>query len=53
MSVRVRPWNLGMTRAWPLLRGWMSRKAKTLSDSKSLKEGMSPSEEVRMGYCVG
>jgi hypothetical protein len=53
MSVRVRPWNLGMTRAWPLLRGWMSRKAKTLSDSKSLKEGMSPGEEVRMGYCVG
>lgn len=42
MSVRVRPWCLGITRAWPLLRGWMSRKAKTLSDSKSLKEGMSP-----------
>jgi hypothetical protein len=28
--------------AWPLERGLMSRNARTLSDSKSLKEGMSP-----------
>jgi hypothetical protein len=28
--------------AWPLLRGWISRNARTLSDSNSLKEGMSP-----------
>jgi len=28
--------------AWPRLRGLMSRNARTLSDSKSLKEGMSP-----------
>ena len=33
---------MGMRTAWPLLRGWMSRKAKTRSLSKSLKEGMSP-----------
>ncbi len=31
-----------MTRAWPLERGWMSRKARTEEDSKSLREGMSP-----------
>lgn len=28
--------------AWPRLKGWISRKAKTFSLSKSLKEGMSP-----------
>lgn len=28
--------------AWPLESGLMSRNARTLSDSKSLKEGMSP-----------
>lgn len=28
--------------AWPRLKGWMSRKAKTFSLSKSLKDGMSP-----------
>lgn len=28
--------------AWPRLSGWISRKAKTFSLSKSLKEGMSP-----------
>lgn len=33
--------------AWPLLRGWISRKAKTRSDSKSLKEGISPVDEAR------
>jgi hypothetical protein len=27
---------------WPVLRGWMSRKARVLSDSKSLREGISP-----------
>lgn len=32
--------------AWPLLRGWMSRNAKTFSLSNSLREGMSP------GWCV-
>lgn len=32
----------GRLTAWPRLRGWMSRKAKTLSLSKSLKDGMSP-----------
>ena len=42
MSVNVRPWCLGITRACPRLRGWMSRKAKTVLDSKSLKEGISP-----------
>lgn len=31
--------------AWPRLSGWMSRKAKTLSLSKSLKDGMSPVDE--------
>lgn len=30
--------------AWPLLRGWMSRKASTRSDSNSLKAGMSPAK---------
>ena len=28
--------------AWPRLKGWMSRKAKTLLLSKSLNEGISP-----------
>ncbi len=32
---------LGRT-VWPWLNGWISRKAKTFSDSKSLKEGISP-----------
>lgn len=33
--------------AWPLERGWMSRKAKVLSDSKSFIEGISP---VKWGH---
>ena len=32
----------GELTAWPRLRGWISRNAKTFSLSKSLKEGMSP-----------
>ena len=35
--------------AWPRLRGWMSRKARTWADSKSLKEGMSPGGDVNDG----
>jgi len=31
--------------AWPRDNGWMSKNARTLSDSKSLKDGMSPSFE--------
>lgn len=42
--------------AWPRLRGWMSRNAKTLSLSKSLKEGISPAQmsvaRLRM-TCMG
>jgi len=42
MSDSFAPWYLGMTRAWPRLRGLMSRKASVLSLSKSLKQGISP-----------
>lgn len=31
---------------WPLLKGWMSRKASVFSDSKSLKQGISPEPDV-------
>lgn len=38
--------------AWPLERGLMSRNAKTLSDSKILKEGMSPGGNSYVSYWV-
>ena len=37
--------------AWPLLRGPMSRKARVLSLSNSLKEGISPAEIKASSVC--
>lgn len=39
--------------AWPRDRGLMSRNAKTLSDSNSLKEGISPIRRVRWLGAIG